>query len=170
MDSLRELTIKAASLTNELVESGGEISPELEQALIANEFSLANKIDAYASVLERLDAEIAHWKTQKADADMVLKRLEGAKDRLRDSLKTSGQALGESRLEGQFHKISITPSKGRLIIDEEALDKSYTRVVQSVEADTSRIREALDRGETVAGAHIEPGMIMRISKGSRSLK
>lgn len=157
-------------LTQSLIENNGELTPELEQGLTANSANLANKVDAYAQVIERIDLEITSWKQQKADADAVLKRLEGAKERLRDSLKSSALALGETRLEGVYNKISVTPSKGRLVIDDAVLDKAYTRIVQTVEADKYRIRQALESGESVTGASIEPGHILRISKGSRLIK
>lgn len=163
---LTELVLAAQSLATRILDQDGELTPELESELSLVEGNLEVKVDQYCALLERLETETELWSKRKAECDSVLKRLAAVSSRLKDNLKGASQALCRPRLDGHFNKVSVSPSKGRLII-EDNLDPAYTKVVQSVEPDKERIREALENGQTVVGAHIEPGLTLRITAGRR---
>jgi hypothetical protein len=48
------LIFESNQIAERLIESGGELTPELESALDKNEMSLAQKTDSYSVITERL--------------------------------------------------------------------------------------------------------------------
>lgn len=145
---------------SDALERGEEPSP---QALATvNEYALAaaEKRDATAAVLRRLDAEIEY-------ADAEIKRLQALKHsreanaaRLRGMILTVMREHGVEKIRGNTTTFSVVQNPPSVEVDDTcgALPQEFVRVIPaSEEPDKVKIREALKSGQTVPGARLVQG-------------
>lgn len=104
--TLFQLSADMAAIEDMLIEGGGELTPELEQALIETETSLANKVDGYCAILHKfaytedvLDAEIKRLQARK-------KTVTNAKERLKEHVCFTMGQFGLSKLESNFNTMT----------------------------------------------------------------
>lgn len=104
--SLFQLSADMSAIEDALWESGGELTPELEQALTETEQSLAVKTDGYNSLIRKfaskadvIDAEIKRLTALK-------KTYQNAEKRLKNHICETMGVFGIDKLEGQYCKIS----------------------------------------------------------------
>lgn len=71
-------------LFDTLEENGGELTPELEEALAISQTDFVNKIKSYSNVIKQLDADLSAIKCEKDR----LKTLEDSKKRTKERLST----------------------------------------------------------------------------------
>lgn len=104
--TLFELNAEMAALEDALIENGGELTPELEQALAETEQSLAKKVDGYCAVIAKLSyaedvlaAEIKRLQDKKKVAG-------NAKERLKKHICETMGTFGITKLESNFNTMS----------------------------------------------------------------
>lgn len=163
--SLIELTAEQQALEDALFENGGELTPEMEEALEINSAAIVAKVDSYHAVLRKfemaetaLDAEIKRLTALKKTAANAQKSIKGR-------IAYAMQSNGIERLDGTFCKISFRKSKA-IEVDEEALLADYQTdiatlwaklpvyVTLDVKVSKSGVKTAMDAGENVKGATI----------------
>lgn len=112
------------AIEDALWENGGELTPELEEAMTANAMDVAAKVDGYGALIHKFD-------TAESSIDAEIKRLTAlkktavnAKDRLKSYLLYSMQTLGISKLDGTLNKVSLRRSE-RVVADEESILAPY---------------------------------------------
>lgn len=126
--TLFELTAEMAAIEDALIESGGELTPELEQALAENEKSLAKKVDDYAAIIAKfsytediLDAEIKRLQQRK-------KVVGNAKERLKKHVCDTMGIFGLTKLESNFNTFTRRRSV-KVETNDEQLTAAYTQRV-----------------------------------------
>jgi Siphovirus Gp157 len=168
-NTLIQLVQSSQSIVEQLIESGGELSPELSLALSNLEVQLPAKLDSYAFILEKLEAEEDFWKQKAKAMQAVAKGCSNVRDRIKENLKLAALEMKADELVGNDFKFKFSNSKPKLIIDESALDKAYTMQVVTTEIDKKRIEDDLKLGVPVVGAHLEETKAMRVyaNKGAK---
>lgn len=150
------------SITQKLVESGGELTPELEAMFDFNQVTLQTKVDNYAIIDERLALESDYWKAKADEMRKIAKGFESARKTLRDRLKDAMKAMGTDDLRGQDKRFKLSASKPALVIDESRLPKEFTMVISSIVPDREKIQAAIADGFDVPGASLEPVTALRV--------
>ena len=124
-NSLFALTTEAAQIEDMLWESGGEITPELEERMNDNDVALKAKTDSYGALIHKfgstedmIDAEIKRLTALKKVA-------QNAETKLKDRVKHSMEQNGMTKLDGAFTKFSLRKSE-KTITDDEKLVTSKT--------------------------------------------
>lgn len=160
--TLYALTAEMQAVENALIENGGELTPEIEETLGANEVALQNKADGIVKVIRRfetnedaLDAEIKRLTALK-------KTCTNARTRLKDYVRDCMVQHEVERIECPLGKFSLrnTPV---VELDEDFLDqfqavkaKYCTELPDYVEVDfkvsKTAIKEHLAAGEYINGA------------------
>lgn len=159
--NLFELVAEANGITKAIIEAGGELSPELETALINIDLAMAEKVDGYDHVMERLEHEAEYWKA-KADAyAKIAKAHANAKERMKNAIKSAMQAMEKTEVKGVDVRFKMTPVKPKLVIDQATLDPSYLMQVTTSVPDKERIEMALRLGDEVMGAKLEQSFALR---------
>ena len=154
--SLLAITAQANSIAERLIESGGEIDPELESALAVNQKDLAVKVDSYAIIMDRFDFEIDYLKAKAQEFTDAAKVLANAQDRIKSNLKQALSLMGETEIEGESYKFKLSPSKPKLVIEESQLPQEFKMQDIKWVPDKAQIHDALTAGFNVPGAHLEP--------------
>lgn len=163
--TFQDLVHASARLESILIETGGEITPELEglitELLELKSEALPAKVDGVVLMLDRLETIADEW---DAKAQRVLKIAKGcyaARDRLKDYVKQSMQAAGITDLPGNDYRLKLSKAKPRLVIDEEKLPSLYTMEVTSYVVDKETVRKALEDGTAVPGAQFVDSFTLR---------
>lgn len=132
--TLFQLSADMSAIEDALWENGGELTPELEQALTETEQSISAKIDGYNAV-------IRSFASQESVLDAEIKRLtalkkiaENAQKRLKSHICDTMGMFGIEKLEGAYCKISRARSS-RVETNDEQLTAAYRGKVDELNAD-----------------------------------
>lgn len=158
--TLYQITGETLEIYNQLEESGGDLSPEMEEALIISQTELKTKGQAYIEVLKgnaafinNIDQEIKRLQAMKKTRSNLSKRLE---DRLLDAVKLFGDIdLG-------LTVITTRKSKAVQVEDVNSLPAEYKNIKIQEQADKKAIKEALEAGEQIKGCSIVENKSLRI--------
>jgi hypothetical protein len=149
-------------LANQLIESGGECSPELELQLTINQEQLEQKARGYGFVVKQMESDISI-------IDAEIKRLGELKkarlktiDRLEATVSNAMQLYQINRLETPTLKISFRKSESVEIDDESAISFAYLKEKITYTIDKVAIKEAIKKGEVVAGARLQVNQNIQI--------
>jgi len=158
--SLYQLTEELTALLNM---ADTEMSEDIEAAmhehtaLIAEAFD--SKADGYAALIRTCETranaryEESQRLTKLAQADEALAT------RLRKALLEAMQATGRKKVQTERFSLSVAQNGGKtpvVVTDEDALPAQFKVPVWSERVDRDAIRDALERGETVEGATLQP--------------
>jgi len=108
-----------------------------------------------------LKGEIEKFKTEEKRIADRRKVMENTVDRLESYVKESMQRLGIDELTAGTFKLKLSPTAGKLEIDDENAIPEQYRII-SVSFDRNAIKERIKSGESVPGARIEAGTSLRI--------
>lgn len=159
---LYDIVRDGMEVTRMLTESGGELTPEIEQMLAVNETELAQKVDGYAAIMERLDSESDYWKAKAKEYTAIARSCDNARDSLKTRIKEAMNNLGVTELDGDDVRFKLTRVQEKLVIDDpKVIPAQFKMTVTEVVIDNARLREALTALEAVPGAHLEASSALR---------
>lgn len=128
MKTLYELTAQMRQIEDTLEETGGELTPELEETWNETGESLVAKVDNYNALINHMDAycknldtEIKRLQALKKTGDNSLKRI---KEHVRDVMI----ANGIDKLEGEYCKMSLSTSTSTEVEDDVVLQPYLSRL------------------------------------------
>ena len=150
MSSIYQLTREAQELASLLSE--GEITPEMETALIINQTELQTKAINYGYVIKSFESDID-------TIDSEIKRLQGLKKvrdnaitRMKSALLEAMQVYGIEKVESPTLTLSIRNNPESVeVLNEIQVDRRYwnEKVVWSL--DKVAVKKAIQSGEAVEG-------------------
>lgn len=152
---------EALDLSRALIESRGELTPELEDRLKLNTMELAGKIDSYAYVESRLEHEAVYWKTKAKEFSAVAAGFENARKRIRDNVKAAMLEMETDEIKGHDFRFKLSKCAPSLLVDEALLPVEFTMVVSKTIPDREKIATAMKDGFTITGAWYEGGVALR---------
>lgn len=153
MSNIYQIQQEYLSITNQLIESGGELSPEIEQALAINKAEIENKARNYGYVVKSLENDV--------DAiDEEIKRLNALKlarnktiDVLKTTVKDAMQLYGIEEIKTSTLKLSFRKSES-VEVNQDIISESYCNQKIVLTPDKARIKEAIKNGVCVTGASL----------------
>lgn len=166
-ESLRELVKITSALELKLIESDGEITPDLEKELQVKDIQLPEKIDGYDAILERLQMLANHFSQQAQQFSALANLAVGAQERLEDNLKFAMEELKTTELKGVYSKFKLQNNPPKVLIqNEEIIEEVYKRKKEVVTIDKKAIAEELKLGLPVRGATLIQGQSIRRYKNT----
>jgi hypothetical protein len=157
--SLYKISVEALDLASALEE--GELTPELEQALVLNKDELQTKAMDYAYVIK--DSEY----TVNAINDEIkrlqhMKHMEESKqNRLKDTLAGAMHIYGFDKIDGMV-KLSFRSSESVEIISQSQIPDEFKKIKTEIVVDKMALKEALKRGEMVEGAILKKNQNLQV--------
>ena len=143
-------------------EGGGELTPELEQALTITE----ERFDTIAVDFGRLSLYLdAHAKAAKAEVERVQaiqKKAENGKKRLQEAIVAAMKACGKDKVETPTLRIFLRHTTATEVDDLEALPAEFKVTKVEEVADKTAIKKAIQAGEAVPGAHLVENVSLQI--------
>lgn len=150
--NLYQITTEMKNLTLQLEE--GELTPELEQALVITQDQLQAKAIDYCYVIknlesdsEAIDNEIKRLKAMKETKDKAI-------DRMKEAVRTAMLSAGIDKIESSLFKLSLRRSEAVEVVNIDQLPESLVTVKKTVSADKVKIKEAIKAGQNVEGANL----------------
>jgi hypothetical protein len=154
MSNIYQIQQDYLAITNELIENGGELSPELETALVINKSELQQKAVAYIYVTKSLEADVT-------TIDEEIKRLQALKasrvktiDKLKETVKQAMEMYEIEEIKTATLKINFRKSES-IEADAEQLLDYYCIFKTTITPDKAKIKEAIKNGEAVIGASLK---------------
>jgi hypothetical protein len=157
--SLYNLTTEYTDLYNKLLDSvdeeTGELDMTISQALEAKGKEFTEKAVAVATVYRKFDNEITLYDNEIKRLKAIKERLERCRDRVKENLSTACERTGTTEIKGLYANVSFRASETVEIDNLESIPKQYLNEKVTVTADKTAIKQALKRGETIDGVHLE---------------
>ncbi len=158
--SLYQITAEQAHINDALMESGGELTPELESALVINAENFNVKVENYSASIHRFDAieEAADAEIKRLTA--IKKSATGAKKRLKDTLAYAMEVFGYEKLDLGLNKLSFRSSTAVNITDEASIPNKYIKVETKI--DKESLKRDLKAGLVIEGAELVTNKSLQI--------
>lgn len=160
--TLYGITAELNAILTQLEELGGEITPELEQALAINESDFVAKSEDYGHAILNLKGMAAAAKAEKERLAALQKFYESTYNRLDNALKTAMVATGHDKVETPTMRLSLRHSTATEVDDLDALPQEFKTTKVEVVADKTAIKKAIQQGEDVPGAHLVENVSLQI--------
>lgn len=132
--SLYDLQALAFRTELELEDSGGELTPEIEQALATTEVEIPRKVDAYKGYLDFLKARADQLQQTIKSLQSKKKAVENAGERVRKYVKDTMCAFGLRKIKGDVYTATLTERDGIEVNEEEILAPYREKVMRLSEA------------------------------------
>lgn len=152
MATLFDITAEQRRINDALMESGGELTPELEEALLVNAENFAVKVEGYATSIRKFDAlaEAADAEIKRIQA--IKKAANNSAKRLKESLAYGMEVMGMDKAEIGLNKLSFRSSTAVNITDEVRIPSQYIKVETSI--DKMALKKDLQAGLIIEGAEL----------------
>ena len=160
--TLYGITAELNAILSQLEELGGEITPELEQALAINEEQFVQKAEDYGHAILNLKAMATAAKAEKDRLAALQKFYENAQKRLTDALSTAMQVFGQDNVENATMRLSLRHTTATEVDDLDQLPAEFKTTKVEVVADKTAIKKAIQDGEDVPGAHLVENVSLQI--------
>jgi len=159
--NLYEITAEQKALINKIELLEGEITEEIENALIINENQLQSKSIAYLSVIKNKE-------NFNSLVDEEIKRLQAIKktntnlvNRLKDNLLNAINLFGDFQV--GTNKFGIRKSSTLEVEDTNSLPEKYKVIKVSETADKMALKSALKNGEEIKGVYLQEHKNLKIN-------
>ncbi len=154
MSNLYQLTNNYETVLNMLYDEDTDEQMILD-TLEAIEGEIEDKADNYAKIIKELEAKQNARKEEAKRLTESAKVFENRVKTLKSNLFNSMKATGKTKFATDLFSFNIAKNGGKqtLTIDGE-VPEEYTKAV--IENDTDKIRQALENGEKLTFAHLEP--------------
>jgi len=160
--SLYNIAAEYQHLSDQLIESEGELTPELQELLSINKDELEYKGQSYAMVIKGYESDITV-------IDSEIQRLKGLADkrnkaieRLKNNLKAAMLLYGYDKIETPLVKLSFRKSESVEIINEAQLDQKYMVEKITVTPNKVAIKNDIKAGIEVEGAVLSVNQNLQI--------
>lgn len=161
MSNLYQLTNNYETVLNMLYDEDADEEMILD-TLEAIEGEIEDKADNYAKIIKELEAKQNARKEEAKRLTESAKVFENRVKALKINLFNSMKATGKTKFATDLFSFNIAKNGGKqtLTIDGD-VPEEYTKTI--TENDTDKIRQALENGEKLTFAHLEPrGESLRI--------
>lgn len=170
MNNLQLALLHADKIEQMLIDSGGEITPEIEMEMSIDSKTIGELIDVRYVSIERLEKAQEFFKAKAESFLKVAQALDSAVDYSKDAIKQYMIETGKKELKGTDYQFKLANSAPKVkITNEEFLDASYKKETVTVSIDKKKIVEDLKSGIMVEGCVLEEVYSLRksINKGAK---
>lgn len=162
--NLYQIEKNYAEIVNELYENGGEITPEIEERMAANDMDFNEKGENYLKAIRNLEADSKMFEEEKKFYDDKAKRAAKTADTLKRMIVTAMQNRDMSKKNFGTFSASLRRSESVNVTDEFYFDgnNKYIREKVTREPDKVAIKEAIKNGTEIIGASLDEKYSLQI--------
>jgi hypothetical protein len=148
--SIYDISIEYATLVQELIDSEGELTPELEYALQINKEELNKKAEAYALRILEFEGQAELVKAEAARLQARAQQLQKTADKLADIISSAMKQFDVEKIKTERVTLSFRKSE-KAVLAEGFADSVLKYCKVSAEIDEEKIQAAKEEAEA-AGA------------------
>jgi len=170
MSNLTLALYQADKIEQMLIDSGGEVTPEIELEMKVNPATITDLIDIKYISLERMESSIEFFEKKEQEFKAIRLSLANAKKYIQDSIKQYMIESGKDDLMGQEYRFKLSKGKPTVnVLREEALSPTYFKTKTETTVDKALIFDDLKKGIPVEGCVLEESYTLRksINKGGK---
>jgi len=158
--SLFQIENELLYLEQQLEESGGELTPEMETALEITQKELQTKTFNYCKYIRSLESQIDSAKVYEDQ----IRKYKQSKQRVIERLKMAlnNAVVNFGKIETEIFTISNRKSESLEVIDENMIPDKYKVIKQTIVIDKKVLKEAIKKGEVIPGAVIRENSNVQI--------
>lgn len=160
--TLYGITAELNAILAAIEDNGGEITPEIENALAINEEQFATKAEDYGKAILNLRAMSVAAKAEKDRLAALQKFYENAQNRLADALSSAMQAFGHDKVENGTLRLSLRRTTATEVDDLDQVPQFFKTTKVETVADKTAIKKAIQDGIEVPGAHLVENVSLQI--------
>ena len=138
----------------------GELTPELEQALIITQENLQEKAINYGYVIKNFESEVDIIEEEIKRLNALKKARQNAVDKLKNNISDAMQLFGILEVKAPTFKMNFRKSESIEIF--EGLDQEFITEKVSYQPDKIAIKNAIKEGITVNGAALVTNFNLQI--------
>lgn len=157
--TLYQISEDQRALMAMLEETGGELTPELEEALAITEQNFVTKAENYGKAILHYKQMVAAAKAETDRIKAIQKTCENAIARMEERLRDAMILFDKPKVEMATLKLSLRKSERVVIDDENNLPPDC--IVVKTEVSKTDVKRHLKAGETI-GAHLEENQSLQI--------
>ena len=160
--TLYGITAELNAILAAIEDNGGEITPEIENALAINEEQFVQKSEDYGHAILNLKAMAAAAKAEKERLAALQKFYENTQKRLEGALSQAMQVFGQDKVENATMRLSLRHTTATEVDDITLLPSEFKTTKMEEVADKTAIKKAIQSGEAVPGAHLVENVSLQI--------
>lgn len=160
--TLYNISTELSAILSAIEEAGGEITPEIEEALAISEGQFTTKSEDYGHAILNLEAMAAAAKAEKERLANLQKFYDNTVERLKAAVVTAMQVTGHDKVETPTMRFSLRKTTATVVDDLEAVPQPYKTFKLEQVADKAAIKKAIQSGEDVPGAHLVDNVSLQI--------
>jgi len=160
--NLYQIENEYLQLSEMLIDSEGELTPELIEALEINGNNLKNKAVNYGYVIKQMEGNVDLIDAEIKRLQAMKKSRVNAADTLKETIKTAMLMYDLNTIEIPTMKLSFRKSESIEIINEAQLSEDFTTTKVTTTPNKVAIKEALKNGVEVAGAVMVTNLNLQI--------
>ena len=141
-------------LINQIIENGGEVTPQQELNLQITRDQLQDKGTNYAFVIKKLDAECDIIEAEIKRLSELKKVRQNACERLKSNISHAMHTFEVDKIESPLIKLSFRKSQSVNVADVNSLPNEFKTIKVTEQADKMKIKQALLNGEVIEGCEI----------------
>jgi len=149
-------------LVNELIDNGGELTPELEISLQINKDNFHSKSENYAYITKQFDGEMDIIDNEIKRLQQAKKSREKTIQRLKDTIELAMLTFDVNKIETPLIKISFRNSESVEVSDVNDLPNEFKTIKLTESADKLKIKDALKSGVFISGCSIKSNRNLQI--------
>jgi hypothetical protein len=150
--TLYNITSEQLRINELLEESGGELTPEIEEALAINEDNFIAKSEGYIETIAKYKALAEAADVRIKEMQRIKKTAENIEKRLKERMQWAMEMMCRDKVEVGLRKLSLRSSTAVNITDEAHIPSQYIKVETSV--DKMALKRDLQAGIEVEGAEL----------------
>jgi hypothetical protein len=158
--SLYNITTEALELVSALEE--GELTLELERALIINQNELQEKAINYGYAIKSMEDDVTVIAEEIKRLQAIKTAKNNAVDRMKESISNAMRLYGIEKISSPTLNLSFRKSETVEVDLVEALSDDFKIVKTTVTADKIAIKKAIKEGQHVTGAFIKENFNLQI--------
>ena len=158
--TIYDLTQEQLMLNDLLLESGGEITPEIEALLTINRDNLETKIDSYCKAIKTIEAQESFAKAEIERLTKIAKSCSNSVKRMKESMLNALNIFELAMVDVGTFKVSIRSSSAIAIDDNATIPDDY--YVVKKEVSKTLLKEAIKEGKEIEGVSIVTNQSIQI--------
>lgn len=155
MAALIELVSDFVEMERQLMESGGELTPAIEDMMAINQGDIKTKVDRYKLFMDSLDARAAYFKGIEEQAAAARRMFASHKERLKQNMKFVMRNMATREIAGHDFRFVLSALKPKMVVNEAELPPEYWKEQITKVVDYEKIEKDCLLGSSVKGVTIE---------------
>jgi hypothetical protein len=157
-----ELSQEYAEIEALLEESGGDLTPEIENRLVIAQSELQTKGEGYLSIIRKNESEIGVIDSEMERLARLKKVRQNKIAQLKERIIQAFTLYDIQKVSTATGSITLCKSKSVEIEAENKIPAQFLKVKQTITPDKTAIKQAIESGVAVEGAEIKEGHYLLI--------